>query len=44
MQEAAIIRRSTNEYISDKAALGIPWSDMDYACHAFETVEKQQAS
>ncbi len=39
-----MIRRSSNEYITDKAALGIPWADMDTACHAFETVEMQQAS
>ena len=39
-----MIQRSNNQYITDKGALGIPWSDMDYACHTFESVEKQQAS
>ncbi len=37
-----MIQRSQNQYITDKAALGIPWDDMDVACRAFETVEKQQ--
>ena len=37
-----MIRRSQNEYVGDKAELGIPWSDTDTAATAFETTEKQQ--